>query len=125
MRNLITTLFPLSIISLPETNPNPTRTLILPKPISSITSSRSQTEMMINNCNESNQSSVRRTSQINQHEKSHEMKQQAHCTPIIELQPILTGSSMITQRNEIRKNINPEVNDVSNHPMIYLIVCFS
>lgn len=103
MRNLITTLIPPSITSLP-------RTLILPKPILSITPSHSQPEVMVRNSVGSTQSSIRRLSQINQHDK-----QQAHCTPIIELQPILTGPPIITSKNEVRKSTNAEVSDVSLH----------
>lgn len=108
MRNLIATIISPSVTSLP-------RTLILPKPILSITSPHSQTELMVRNSVDSTHSSIRRLSQINQHDKHHEMKQQAHCTPIIELQPILTGPPIITQKNDVRKNTNSEVSDVSLH----------
>jgi len=54
--------------------------------------------------NNQNRRSIRRSSQINRYDKyarayfdTNETKQQAHCTPIIELKPIMGGSTITTQ----------------------------
>jgi hypothetical protein len=103
MRNLITNSF-----STPMSSPSPppqNRTLILPKPTSSL--SNTQTAMSLlefKKVNNQNRRSIRRSSQINRYDKyarayfdTNETKQQAHCTPIIELKPIMGGSTITTQ----------------------------
>ncbi len=104
-----------------------TRTLILPKPTSSLPLLNSQTEFVLTNFNESNRRSRARLSQMNRHEKysrdNNEIKQQAHCTPIIELKPILGGSTITTQNNEMKKvrtiiSTNTEFNDVSSNDLL-------
>jgi hypothetical protein len=105
MRNLITTSF-----SSPITSPIQTRTLILPKPIS-------QTEttfVELKKLNQQNHRIRRRSSQTNRYDKysrtyfdNNQTKQQAHCTPIIELKPIMNGS---TQNNETKKTDPPLTN---------------
>jgi hypothetical protein len=123
MRNLIITSFSSSVTSPTQSNLIQTRTLILPKPTSSLSLLNSQTELVLTNFNESNRRSRARLSQLNRHEKysrdHNEIKQQAHCTPIIELKPILSGSTITTQNNEMKKvrtilSTNTEFNETSN-----------
>jgi hypothetical protein len=104
MRNLITTSFSSPVPSPIPSNFIKNRTLILPKPTSSLSFSTSQTELTLlelKQSNEYNRRSRRRSSQINRYDKytrdTHEIKQQAHCTPIIELKPIMGGSTITTQ----------------------------
>jgi hypothetical protein len=107
MRNLITKLFPSPITSPIQSNVIKTQTLILPKPTSSLSYSNSQREMTLfelKKFNEHNRRLRRRSLQTNRYDKytrtyfdNHEIKQQAHCTPIIELKPIMGGSSITTQ----------------------------
>jgi len=107
MRNLITKLFPSPITSPIQSNLIKTQTLILPKPTSSLSYSNSQREMTLfelKKFNEHNRRLRRRSLQTNRYDKytrtyfdNHEIKQQAHCTPIIELKPIMGGSSITTQ----------------------------
>jgi hypothetical protein len=85
------------------------RTLILPKP----TSPSAMTLFEFKNFNEQNHRSLRRSSQNNRYDRhtrihvsQNETKQQAHFTPIIELKPIMGGSTITTQNihSFIREN---------------------
>jgi len=145
MRNLITNSFSSPVTSPTQSNLIKARTLILPKPTSSLSLSNSQTEMTLlelKKLNEQNRRSRRRLSQTNRYDKyirdNNELKQQAHCTPIIELKPIMGGSTITTQNihsftkdnkepivvrdsqnNEIKKfttliSKNTELNDTPN-----------
>jgi hypothetical protein len=118
MGHLITTLFSSSVTSPTQSNLVQTRTLILPKPAPTLSLMNSQAELVMTNFNESNRRSRRHEKYPRDH---NETKQQAHCTPIIELKPILGGSNITTSNNEIKKvrtilSTNAEFNEVNfNH----------
>lgn len=109
MRNLITT----SFSSSPSLS---NRTLILPKPLTTI----SQIDMNLIKQN-------RRHSSRTYFDNNNELKQQAHCTPIIELKPILNGSttniqSFTTRDNKetriIRESLNNEIKETTNNARV-------
>ncbi|CAF2052057.1 unnamed protein product [Rotaria magnacalcarata] len=116
MRDLITKSFSTTVTSPPspsitiQSNVTKGRTLILPKPTSSLSNNpTTMTLVEFKRIHEQN----RRPSQIHRHDKnirtysdSNETKQQANCTSFIELKPILGGSSSVTkQNNELKKVI--------------------
>jgi hypothetical protein len=117
MRNLITTSFSSPVTSPTQLNSIKTRTLILPKPISSLSQTNSQTEMTLielKKLNEQNRRIRRRSLQTNRYDKysrnyfdNNEIKQQAHCTPIIELKPIMGGggSTITTTTTQNKETI--------------------
>ncbi|CAF1076516.1 unnamed protein product [Adineta steineri] len=133
MRNLISTLCstPLSSPSPPsQSNMITGRTLILPKPMTSLSLSNSQTTMSLlelRKSNERSHRSQRRSSQTNRYDKYTriysditELKQQAHCTPIIELKPIMGGSTITTQNIHSFSRENNEtiiVRDAQNNEL--------
>ncbi|CAF3400157.1 unnamed protein product [Rotaria socialis] len=116
MRDLIEKSFSTTVTSPPspsvtiQCNATKGRTLILPKPTSSLSNNpTTMTLVEFKRIHEQN----RRPSQIHRHDKnirtysdSNETKQQANCTSFIELKPILGGSSSGTKpNNELKKVI--------------------
>ncbi|UJR36179.1 hypothetical protein I4U23_028913 [Adineta vaga] len=107
MRNLITTSFSTPVSPSSQSNLLKTQTLILPKPTTSLSLSNIQSTINVielRKLNESNERSHRRSSQTNRYDNyirtysdTNESKQHALCTPIIELKPIMGGSTVTTQ----------------------------
>lgn len=95
MRHLITTSFTTPTSPPSQSNIIKTQTLILPKPTS--------TAMNLLELRKVDNQEHRSRRQINRYDKysrssfdTNEIKQQAHCTPIIELKPIMGGSTITT-----------------------------
>ncbi|CAF3400940.1 unnamed protein product [Rotaria sp. Silwood1] len=108
MRDLITKSFSKPSSPSIQSNIIKTGTLILPKPISSLSLSNTQSTMTLvdlKKLNEQNRRLRRRSTQTNRYDKytrtylvNNETKQQAQCTSFIELKPIMGGST-ITKQN--------------------------
>jgi len=130
MRHLITTSFSSPITSPTQSNLIQTRTLILPKP----TSQTERTLVELKKLNQQNHRIHRRSLQTNRYNKysrtyfdNNQTKQQAHCTPIIELKPIMSGSiqnnetSLTNSARVIRLSIAKTALQQTSSPAIRLV----
>ncbi|CAF1563903.1 unnamed protein product [Adineta ricciae] len=128
MRKLISTSFTSPISPPSQSNLLKTRAVILPKPSTPLSLGHTSSAMNVielRKVNEPNLQVQRLSSQIN-HSDTNEPKQRTICTPIIELKPITSGSSVITQNihsltrdsltHEVNKETTTERNELTSLP---------